>query len=83
MWSPRANFPCPMGIGHQAWARVSRLIDPAPCLLGAALVEDLHDLGAQAAGELPVPAERVLPGDPALLVRAPLRGFQTGSYRCG
>ncbi len=20
MWSPRANFPCPIGIGHQAWA---------------------------------------------------------------
>ena len=36
---------------------------------GGSLVEDLDDLGAQAAGELPVPAEGVLPGDPALLVR--------------
>ena len=36
---------------------------------GGGLVEDLDDLGAQAAGELPVPAEGVLPGDPALLVR--------------
>ena len=36
---------------------------------GGGLVEDLDDLGAQAAGEGPVPAERVLPGDPALLVR--------------
>ena len=33
------------------------------------LVEDLHHLGAQAARELPVPAEGVFPGDPALLVR--------------
>ena len=32
------------------------------------LVEDLDDLGAEAAGELPVPAEGVLPGDPALFV---------------
>ena len=32
---------------------------------GGGLVEDLHDLGAQAPGEPPVPAERVLPGDPA------------------
>ena len=32
-------------------------------------VEDLDDLGAEAAGELAVPAERVLAGDPALLVR--------------
>ena len=31
-------------------------------------VEDLDDLGAEAAGELAVPAEGVLPGDPALLV---------------
>ena len=29
MCSPRANLPCPMGIGHQACARMSRLIDPA------------------------------------------------------
>ena len=36
---------------------------------GGGLVEDLDHLGAQAAGELPVPAESVLPGDPALLVR--------------
>ena len=36
---------------------------------GGGLVEDLHHLGAEAAGELPVPAEGVLPGDPALLVR--------------
>ena len=36
---------------------------------GGGLVEYLHDLGAEAAGELPVPAERVLPGDAALLVR--------------
>ena len=36
---------------------------------GGGLVEDLHDLGAEAAGELPVPAEGVFPGDPALLVR--------------
>ena len=36
---------------------------------GGGLVEDLHHLGAQAARELPVPAQRVLPGDPALLVR--------------
>ncbi len=35
---------------------------------GGGLVEDLDDLGAEAAGELPVPAEGVLPGDPALLV---------------
>ena len=35
---------------------------------GGGLVEDLHDLGAEAAGELPVPAEGVLPRDPALLV---------------
>jgi hypothetical protein len=33
------------------------------------LVEDLHDLGAQAARELPVAAEGILPGDAALLVR--------------
>lgn len=26
------------------------------------MVEDLHDLRAEAAGELPVPADRVLPG---------------------
>ena len=36
---------------------------------GGGLVEDLDDLGAEAAGELPVPAERVLAGHPALLVR--------------
>ena len=36
---------------------------------GGGVVEDLDDLGAEAAGELPVPAERVLAGDPALLVR--------------
>jgi hypothetical protein len=36
---------------------------------GGGLAEDLDDLGAQAAGKLPVPAQRVLPGDPALLVR--------------
>ena len=36
---------------------------------GGGLVENLHDLGAEAAGELPVPAERVLARDPALLVR--------------
>ena len=36
---------------------------------GGGLVEDLDDLGAEAAGELPVPAQRVLAGDPALLVR--------------
>ena len=36
MSSPRANFPCPIGIGHQAWARMSRLIDPAPRLPGVA-----------------------------------------------
>src|SRR6476659_6240540 len=35
---------------------------------GGGLVEDLDDLGAEAAGELPVAAEGVLPGDPALLV---------------
>ena len=40
--------------------------EPGP---GGGLVEDLHDLGAQAARELPVAAEGVLPGDPALLVR--------------
>jgi hypothetical protein len=34
---------------------------------GGGLVEDLRDLGAEAARELPGPAERVLPGDPALL----------------
>jgi hypothetical protein len=28
---------------------------------GDGLVEDLHDLGAEAAGELPVPVGRVLP----------------------
>src|ERR1019366_4575929 len=33
------------------------------------LIEDLHHLGAQAPRELPVPADRVLTGDPALLVR--------------
>jgi len=36
---------------------------------GGGLVEDLHDLGAEAAGELPVPAAGVLAGDAALLVR--------------
>ena len=36
---------------------------------GGGLVENLHYLGAEAAGELPVPAERVLAGHPALLVR--------------
>jgi hypothetical protein len=36
---------------------------------GGGLVEDLHHLGAQAAGELRVAAERVLPGDPALSCR--------------
>ncbi len=35
---------------------------------GSGLVEDLHHLGAEAAGELPVPADRVLAGDAALLV---------------
>ncbi len=35
---------------------------------GGGLVEDLDDLGAEAAGELPAAAERVLAGDPALLV---------------
>ena len=35
---------------------------------GGGLVEDLHDLGAEAAPEFPVPAEGVLTGDPALLV---------------
>ena len=35
---------------------------------GGGLVEDLHDLGAEAARELPVPAAGVLPGDAALLV---------------
>jgi hypothetical protein len=33
------------------------------------LVEDLHDLGSQAARELPPAAESVLAGEPALLVR--------------
>ena len=33
---PRAKVPCPAGIGHQAWARSSRLIDPAPCPFGVA-----------------------------------------------
>jgi len=32
------------------------------------LVEDLDDLGAEAARELPAAAQRVLSGDPALLV---------------
>ena len=45
-----------------------RLVVPQPGA-GGGLVEDLHYLGAQAAGELPVAAECVLPGDPALLVR--------------
>jgi hypothetical protein len=36
---------------------------------GGGVIEDLDDLGAEAAGELAVPAGRVLPGDPALLVR--------------
>ena len=36
---------------------------------GGGLAEDLDDLGAQAPGELPVAADGVLPGDPALLVR--------------
>ena len=36
---------------------------------GGGVVEDLDDLGAEAAGELAVPAGGVLPGDPALLVR--------------
>ena len=36
---------------------------------GGDQVEDLHDLGAEAAGELAGPAEGVLAGDPALLVR--------------
>ena len=36
MCSPRANFPCPMGTGHQAWARISRLVDPAPRRIGVA-----------------------------------------------
>jgi hypothetical protein len=35
---------------------------------GGGLVEDLHHLGVEAAGKLPVPAEGVFPGDPALLV---------------
>jgi hypothetical protein len=36
---------------------------------GSGLIEDLHDLGAEAASELAAPAERVLAGDAALLVR--------------
>jgi hypothetical protein len=35
---------------------------------GGDQVEHSHDLGAEAAGELPVAAERVLSGDAALLV---------------
>ena len=35
---------------------------------GGGLVEDLHDLGAEAAREFPGPAQGVLTGDPALLV---------------
>ena len=35
---------------------------------GGGLVEDLDDLGAEAAGELPAAAAGVLPGDAALLV---------------
>jgi len=35
---------------------------------GGDQVEDLHDLGAEAAGEPCLAADRVLPGDPALLV---------------
>src|SRR5450756_2503071 len=35
---------------------------------GGGLVEDLHDLGAEAAGELPAAVAGVLPGDAALLV---------------
>ncbi len=41
---------------------------------GDGLVEDLDDLGAEAAGEHPLPAGRVLPGDPALLVRGGAEG---------
>jgi hypothetical protein len=36
---------------------------------GRGVVEDLDDLRAEAASELPVAAEGVLAGDPALLVR--------------
>ena len=36
---------------------------------GGGVAEDLDDLGAEAASELAVAAGRVLPGDPALLVR--------------
>ncbi len=36
---------------------------------GRGLIEDLHDLRAEAARELPAAAERVLARDPALLVR--------------
>ena len=35
---------------------------------GRGLLEDFHDLGAEAASELPVPPGGVFPGDPALLV---------------
>ena len=33
---PCSNFSCPMGIGHHASARASRLIAPAPPFLGMA-----------------------------------------------
>jgi len=36
MCSPRANFPCPAGIGHHAWARINRMTDPAPRRAGVA-----------------------------------------------
>jgi hypothetical protein len=41
---------------------------------GYGVVEDLHDLGAQGAYELAVPAGGVLPGDPSLLVRGGSQG---------
>ena len=56
------------GDGHRVVPGRGGLVVAQPGA-GGGLVEDLDDLGAEAAGELAVPAGGVLPGDPALLVR--------------
>ena len=67
--------------GHRVEAGGNRLV-VAQAGAGRHHVEDLDDLGAEAAGELPAPAEGVLAGHPALLVgRGPER--EVGEARAG
>jgi hypothetical protein len=51
MCSPRANLPCPMGIGHHPWARMSLLIAPATRLAGVATARPSSAAGSAGASD--------------------------------